>query len=362
MDADDELTQMFIEEAQELLANTEQALLSLESRPADEELIARVFRCAHTLKGNAKMLQFEAIASFTHELENLLDKVRRQQLLVSKPVTETLLTAFDMVKGMVEHLAGGPAHDAIECEKLRVGIEELVADFNVVLPSEKPAPRRTVDPRPSTPEDVHMSFRAPEPRAETQAPALIGASEPPPPPPKVDKVEAPPKKVEAPPKVEPPTAKVEPPKPAAIAEPERKQFVTFTVGNGEYGLEILDVREFKAYGAITHVPNMPAFLRGVMNLRGIIIPVFDLRVRFGQNAARNETTVIVVAEVEGRTSGLVVDAVSDVIDLDVKDISDTPELATHEATSFLRGLAKLEDRLIMLLNLEELIAIEERAA
>ncbi len=135
------------------------------------------------------------------------------------------------------------------------------------------------------------------------------------------------------------------------------QYVTFTLGDGEYGIEILHVQEFKGYTAVTPVPNMPAHLRGVMNLRGIIIPVFDLRVRFGLPATLNEFTVIVVAVINGRTVGLVVDTVSDVIDIDSSAIQQTPEFSARADSAFLKGMAKRGDRLVILLALEQLVSL-----
>lgn len=144
---------------------------------------------------------------------------------------------------------------------------------------------------------------------------------------------------------------------------DKHQYVTFTLGNVDYGIEILSVQEFKGYSAVTPVPNMPAHVRGVMNLRGIIIPVFDLRVRFGLPAPLDELSVIVVAVVQNRTVGLVVDTVSDVIDIAQNDVQETPEFSGRVPTAFLRGLAKTgDDRLVILLNLEHLVSLDDARA
>ena len=140
---------------------------------------------------------------------------------------------------------------------------------------------------------------------------------------------------------------------------DQHQYVTFTLGSVDYGIEILSVQEFKGYSAVTPVPNMPSHVRGVMNLRGIIIPVFDLRVRFGLPAPLDELSVIVVAVVENRTVGLVVDTVSDVIDIAPGDIQETPEFSGRVPTAFLRGLAKTGERLVILLNLKHLVSLDD---
>ena len=139
---------------------------------------------------------------------------------------------------------------------------------------------------------------------------------------------------------------------------EPHQYVTFTLGDGEYGIEILQVQEFKGYCPVTPIPNTPAYLRGVMNLRGVIIPVFDLRVRFGLDAVVNDFAVIVVAVVNNRTVGLVVDTVSDVVNIAPSEVQENVELNAHTPTAFLRGIARTGDRLVILLNIEHLIAAD----
>jgi purine-binding chemotaxis protein CheW len=129
------------------------------------------------------------------------------------------------------------------------------------------------------------------------------------------------------------------------------QFVTFLLGPSEYALEILAVQEFKVHGPVTRVPNMPSFLRGVMNLRGVIVPVFDLRIRFGMPADCTPSTVIMVAHAQSRTVGLVIDGVSDVVELAPTDIQLPPELG-NAADAVLRGVARVGERLVMLLDLE----------
>jgi purine-binding chemotaxis protein CheW len=142
---------------------------------------------------------------------------------------------------------------------------------------------------------------------------------------------------------------------------ELNQYVTFSLGPVEYGIQILKVQEFKGYVPLTPIPNMPAYVRGVMNLRGVIIPVFDLRLRFGLEAVVDQLSVIVVAVVDQRTVGLVVDAVSDVIDIMPEDIQDMTDPAQASA-SHVRGMAKASDKLIVLLNLESLLETDSFAA
>jgi purine-binding chemotaxis protein CheW len=128
------------------------------------------------------------------------------------------------------------------------------------------------------------------------------------------------------------------------------QFLTFRVEAEEYGIELLSVQEIRAYSAITPLPGSPRHVKGVINLRGVLVPVIGLRERFElPSIPYDRYTVIVVLHVEGRIVGVVVDAVSDVLDLAASDIDPSPELALTDR-SFLKGLGKVKDRLVTLLD------------
>jgi purine-binding chemotaxis protein CheW len=134
------------------------------------------------------------------------------------------------------------------------------------------------------------------------------------------------------------------------------QFLTFTLGAEEYGIEILKVQEIKGYSAFTPIPNAPAYIKGVMNLRGTVVPVVDLRTKFAMSEAEyNQFTVVIVVTVGSRVFGLVVDAVSDVLNIPHEAIEATPHLGSDVDTSFMTGMAKSNDKLIALLNIDKLI-------
>lgn len=133
------------------------------------------------------------------------------------------------------------------------------------------------------------------------------------------------------------------------------QFLTFKLQSEEFGIEILKVQEIKGFTQVTPVPNAPPHVNGVMNLRGTVVPVMDLRVRFSMPRAEyNQFTVIIVVNVHGRVAGLVVDAVSDVLSFKDDDVEPSPDFGAATDTSFLTGLARIEERLVLLLNLESL--------
>jgi len=134
------------------------------------------------------------------------------------------------------------------------------------------------------------------------------------------------------------------------------QYLTFSLGQEEYGVEILKVQEIKGYSAITPIPNTPAYLKGVMNLRGNIIPVVDLRSKLSMTETPyNQFTVIVVVTVGSKTIGLVVDAVSDVLSIPRTDIQETPDFGAHVDAAFISGMAKAGDRLVVLLDIEKVL-------
>jgi purine-binding chemotaxis protein CheW len=141
------------------------------------------------------------------------------------------------------------------------------------------------------------------------------------------------------------------------------QYLTFTLGQEEYGVEILKVQEIKGYAAITPIPNTPPYIKGVMNLRGTIIPVVDLRAKFGLAATEyNQFTVIIVVRVGAKVIGVIVDAVSDVLNIPSTDIQAAPDFGAQVETRFISGMAKAGEKLVVLLEIEKVIGDDEIAA
>lgn len=141
---------------------------------------------------------------------------------------------------------------------------------------------------------------------------------------------------------------------------DNRQFLTFTLQNEEYGIEILKVQEIKGFSKVTPIPNAPAFVRGVMNLRGTVVPIIDLRARFSMTEKDyDQFTVIIVVNVGARVVGLIVDTVSDVLNIPAEAIADPPDLATSSETSCITGMGKLGDRIVMLLDTGRLVGTDE---
>ena len=144
------------------------------------------------------------------------------------------------------------------------------------------------------------------------------------------------------------------------------QFLTFALGAEEYGVEILKIQEIKGYVAVTPLPNAPAYVKGVLNLRGTIVPIVDLRKKFNlPEADYTQFTVIVVVQVQGNTLGFVVDAVSDVLTVTSDAIQPIPDLHGQIDTRFLTGLAPAGEQgehLVILLDIDMVLEATEAAA
>ena len=145
----------------------------------------------------------------------------------------------------------------------------------------------------------------------------------------------------------------------ALSETNIRQFISFTIGDEEYGVDIMAIREIKGWTATTELPNTPAYMRGVINLRGAIVPILDLRARFGRGAT--ETTarhVIIVVAVGNRVAGILVDAVADILAVAAVDIQPLPQI-DHAQSGFLTGLVTVEGRMVALLDLDQVFAFDE---
>lgn len=146
----------------------------------------------------------------------------------------------------------------------------------------------------------------------------------------------------------------------ATANTNEEQYVTFTVGNEEYGVNILSVREIRGWTPESRLPNLPDYVRGVINLRGIIIPIFDLRARFGGGTTEvTKRHVVVVVQVGERTRGILVDAISDILAISQDQIKPPPTMESGLVESqYLAGLFTAENRMVTLLDVARLFAVE----
>jgi len=138
------------------------------------------------------------------------------------------------------------------------------------------------------------------------------------------------------------------------------EVLAFRLGEEEYGVDILKVQEIREHDPVTRIANAPDFIEGVVNLRGTIVPIIDLRRRFHFGAGGNDRfTVVVILNIAGRVVGMVVDSVSDVVRLDPADIRPAPQMGSAFDTDFLLGLGTVDERMLILLDIERLLSSEE---
>ena len=140
-----------------------------------------------------------------------------------------------------------------------------------------------------------------------------------------------------------------------------REFLTFTLGGEEYAIDILKVQEIRGYEAVTRIANTPAFIKGVINLRGLIVPIVDMRIKFNLGeAVYNEFTITMILNIGKRVIGIVVDSVSDVISLDEEQIRPAPEFGTFDM-QYLQGLVAIDERMLILIDIERLMSSAEMA-
>jgi purine-binding chemotaxis protein CheW len=147
-----------------------------------------------------------------------------------------------------------------------------------------------------------------------------------------------------------------------IKDEANRELLVFALGQEEYGIDILKVQEIRGYDAVTSIANSPGFIKGVINLRGNIVPIVDLRIKFGLgNVVYDQFTVVIIINVSQRTMGIVVDGVSDVMTLANDQLRAAPEFGSVLDTAYILGLGTVEDKMIILIDIEKLMTSADMA-
>lgn len=148
----------------------------------------------------------------------------------------------------------------------------------------------------------------------------------------------------------------------AATDAQRREFLVFSLGNEEYAIDILKAQEIRGYENVTRIASAPPFIKGVTNLRGVIVPIVDLRIKFNLDRVEYDgQTVVIVVNVSGRVVGVVVDGVSDVLSLTADQIKPAPEFGLSLSSDYLSGLASLEDRMLVLVDIDKMLTSDEMA-
>lgn len=141
-----------------------------------------------------------------------------------------------------------------------------------------------------------------------------------------------------------------------VAGGNGRELLTFTLGNEEYGIDILKVQEIRGYDAVTTIANTPDFIKGVINLRGIIVPIVDMRIKFRLGKVEyDQFTVVIILNIANRVVGIVVDGVSDVIALTAEQLKPAPEFSSGLDTQYIMGLGTVDERMIIVMDIEKLM-------
>lgn len=141
-----------------------------------------------------------------------------------------------------------------------------------------------------------------------------------------------------------------------------QEYLTFVLAKESYGIDILKVQEIRGYDAVTKIANTPAFIKGVVNLRGLIVPIVDLRIKFGLgDVVYDEFTVVIILNLNGRVVGIVVDGVSDVMNLKENQIRSVPDIVASIDTKYITGLATVEEKMFILVDIDQLMNSQEMA-
>lgn len=146
----------------------------------------------------------------------------------------------------------------------------------------------------------------------------------------------------------------------AVTGGQDKEYLSFVLGDEHYALDITTVKEIRGYEQVTKIDNAPAFIKGVINLRGDIVPIVDLRIKFNVGEATyNEFTIVIMLNIKQRIVGIVVDGVSDVIRLEEEQVLPPPEFGVAFDSRYLHGLADIDEHMVILVNIESLITSDE---
>ncbi|RZT09612.1 purine-binding chemotaxis protein CheW [Duganella sp. CF402] len=147
---------------------------------------------------------------------------------------------------------------------------------------------------------------------------------------------------------------------AAASDIAGHEYLAFKLGSEEYGIDILKVQEIRGYEAVTRIANAPEFIKGVINLRGIIIPVVDMRIKFNLGSpVYDQFTVVIILNIAGRIVGMVVDSVSDVTTLTPDQVKPAPEMGTAFSSDYMIGLGTIDERMLILVNIDKLMSSPE---
>jgi purine-binding chemotaxis protein CheW len=149
-------------------------------------------------------------------------------------------------------------------------------------------------------------------------------------------------------------------RPRASVKASASEYLAFMLGAEHYAIDIRDVQEIRSYSHVTHIANAPEHIKGIVNLRGVVVPILDLRIRFGNHSPTyNDQTIVIILTALDRVMGVVVDAVSDVVNISAEDMMPPPQLGTAALTGYIVGIASQDERMLIVLDIEGVLSDED---
>jgi len=299
----------FFSETDTHLEIIEQSLLQLETKSGDMDLINELFRAVHSLKGNAGLVGLLDIHAIATEMETLLDSVRKEKKSVTQEQQDKFFDSLDKIKGLVEKARGGAPEPKPEPELKSKPKEPPSPKAVERVEHPKPAEHAERDEHPADSSDEHKTASD-----ETHRKAIHG----------------------------------------------KRSFLTFMLGTEEYGFPITAVREIILKRHVTRVPNSKTFVTGIMNLRGMVIPVINAKKKLGFRTEGDKSENIIIIEDEGMITGVLVDQVKDIVTLEEDMIVTGDKALGNLRSDFIEGIGKVEKHTLMLLDIKHFCGMKEK--
>lgn len=329
-DFEKELKLDFLLEAFKILTELEKAFLQLENDKTNTELMDEIFRHVHTLKGSSRAVGFGDLAEFTHEMESFIIKIKQGTLLVTDSVVSGLLQCNDHLTMMIK-LLDMDLDSRFDSSEIVATIKNINNDTAKDTPVHK-APEEHVEPIQAPIQEIAEKEI---PSAETSVEPVIDDHE--------DKIaELIPLRADRnytePPIDRQSTVKV--------------LFVEFSMGDENYAIPISKTKEMISVPKTTIIPNLPKYVIGIVNLRGVIIPIIDLRVKFGITPVKNKGESVIILDINGSYVGIIVDSINKVISVSYSELGEVQNIESQMSAKFLDGIyMKENEKMTIILNI-----------
>lgn len=326
-----EIKAEFVEEASRLLVEAEQCFLLLESNPQDTATLGNLFRIAHNIKGSSKAAGFDALGAFTHALESFMLQCKSGQIPILPGTISLLLKCNDHIRQYIDVLKENFSA-VIDSSPIIAEIHGFKADeSSSENPSAQERENVPVEEETVLPVEVEVEVAVAFVPEETHA-------EPPDGPPKAEV------------RVNTPSSSQ-----GSKIDDVSNRYLCFTLGPEEYAVPLLSVKEVIALPDITPIPQTPPHFLGIMNLRGQVIAIMDLRSKLSIKPSASAETAVIICDLKPDSIGVVVDSLNSVLHPDPDLLSEKPEIQSQHYTDYIQAVYREKDRLILFLDISKIL-------